>query len=168
MSIKIIMRQKAIVIIGDPDYGKTTIIRCLTGIEAEDTSDFVEDKRSRKCIYVEGGSPQETEKTLADIEVIVGRILKRSGCEGLVISFQTRKTRKWAGLEETIESLLQKFQVHLFLVEYGYKGQKLDVKQVKQRIKNIKGIASIKKLDGRRYGIFNALFIRQVTNILAL
>jgi energy-coupling factor transporter ATP-binding protein EcfA2 len=154
-----------VAIIGDRNAGKSTIIRCLTGVSTGSYRGTVTDGATGRTIEVIASSPQENRLSLAALRGILQKA-KATNCNGVVCAIQPSQPRTRPSMEQILQlALTQGFAVHAYVLDPTYSGVMGNAASVRARTSKI-GVA-LRVLDARRFGHLSAQAINRRTRVVA-
>jgi hypothetical protein len=155
-----------IIVIGDSNSGKSTIISSLTGCNSHGYQNTVKDNQNGKEIYVFASSPQEDGSITSHIlRITINQVVRDSNIIGLVIAVQPKKTRTRVSLKDIVQ-LAQRansFDIYAFALKYSYQGNQINRTFVDNELQPFNITADY--IDGRHFALINAMHIKQVTGI---
>jgi len=156
--------KKFVAVIAKTKAGKSTIIKSLTGCPSSNYRDFVEDKMTKRRIFVICGSPQEQDLSLDELKDILKMVDSDSNCTGIVMAIQPTEPTRRLSMEDIFGEVKAagSFQINAFTIDPNWRDARLDT-SVAPRLSALS--VNSQKLDGRRFSIVNAAAINQATNI---
>src|SRR5271167_4108150 len=108
--------KKVVLVVGRPNSGKSTVIQSLTGCNSSRFQGEIEDKKSKKKIYVIAASPEEklidgtgfnAVNQTAVLKAILNRVKTSPDFIGLVIAMQGRPVQVRGGSRLRIEDVVK-------------------------------------------------------------
>lgn len=162
--------KKLVTVIGEPNFGKSTIIQSFTGFELRASHGLVRDNNTQEFIYVYSASPQELDQiTLAHIEAIRDQVENDPLGLGIVLALQPIRARIRPRMEACIGLFTNRpnWGLFNFFITTAYSGtpSKHSIVDIDNMLRTVNATTTSPALDGRRFAFRNSSIIQSVTNL---
>ena len=155
-----------VLLIGGHDSGKSSIVSSLTGCLSRNFRGFVQDKSTKREIYVIASSPQEAKLSEEELEQRLDEVNRRRNVIGSVITIQPTRTRTRLSLEDIIRIAHSNTRISIFAFvldpPFSRDGN-VNIDDVRRRLDTLSVVT--RYIDARRFAYLNASDIRSTVGI---
>ena len=161
-------------IIGNRNFGKSTIIQSLTGCQSTSYRGYINGNQNQK-VYVCCSSPQERifefngkEDIDAIIDIMSQITNASSGCRGMIIAIQPTNPHVRPSMERIYqEAALRGFtSIYGYVVDPGYHASGNIFISVQQRLQSINQHLIVSNISGIDFPFYNATQINNASHII--